>query len=290
MKYIEVKVAWAIIAMLFTMSLTSVAHASGESLVDLGAPFGKLKLIDEIDVGASEPAHRFAQSPKDAVEVQTLLGKPCRVLRKTPGEGAYMTFRIGQGKSLKAGGSYVLEIEYPEDAPRSMIINNSGNESSIGFYTGAAVGDAFHPKYVNNNIESINTPLSGKFQTWTMFFNLHDRISDTEYVRGKEGNRDLTPADGFTVVISQFAADSLPISKGAAVSRIRLFEVPDLAKIKAQYTLPPNGLPKRHIFWREEMADGVLVADKNGAKPGMIDPIDWYRFKANQMGFLGINT
>ncbi len=266
------------------------AEAANRPVIDLGEPFGKLTLIDEIDVAAADPGHQFTESPAGVSKVQNILGKPTRVLSKTPGEAAYIAFRIGKYKLLEPGGTYVLEVEYPEDAPRSMMILSSGNESSLGFHTGAAVGDAFHPKYVGNLIESIQTPLAGEHRTWRMLFNLHDRYPDLLYVRDQTGNRDLTPVDGFTVAIAQFSAENIPASHGAAVSRIRLFEVKDPSALKAQYRLPPEDLPRRHLFWREEMADGVLHAEKNGTPAGLDRPLDWYRFKANQMHFLAFNT
>jgi hypothetical protein len=263
-------------------------EAAKRQTVDLGDPFGKVMLVDEINVAAEDPGHLYKSDPAGASKIETILGKPCRVLAKTPGEGNAITFRVGQYKLLKPGAAYILEVEYPEDVARSTLVLNSGNESSVGFYTGAAVGDAFRPKYVGNLTESINTPLSGKYQTWTQFFNLHDRYPDTTYIRG-DGERSLTADDGFTVTIAQFSAENLPVSAGAAVSRIRLYEVPDASKIDARYTLPPKDLPRRHIFWREEMADNVIAADKSG-QPGVNNAIDWYRYKANQMQFLGMNT
>ena len=262
-------------------------EAKTRPVVDLGAPFGKATLVDEIDAAAQQPGHLFTDSPAGASRIETILGKPCRTLKKTPGEAAYMAFRIGQYKLLKPGAAYVLAVEYPEDAPRSAVVLNSGNESALGFYTGAALGDAFHPKYVNNLNESLTVPLSGKYQTWTQFFNLHSRFCNIEYPRG-DGARPLSSDDGFTVTIAQFSAENLPVSQGAAVSRIRLYE---LAKADAPtaYRLPPDGLPRRHIFWREEMADNVIAAEKQG-KPGVDEPLDWYRYKANQMQWLGINT
>lgn len=256
--------------------------------VDLGEPFGTVTLVEEIDVGAAETPRLFKEYPAGVSKVETILGQQARVLGKTPGESAHMTFRVGQYKLLKPGGAYVLEIEYPEDAPRSMAVLNSGNESSLGFHTGESLGDAFHPKYVNNNNESIATPLSGKYERWRMFFNLHDHFVDETYVRG-DGERPLTTDDGFTVTIAQWSAENIPASGGAAVSKIRLYEIADEKKIAAVYQLPPKELPRRHIFWREEMADNVISADKSGTA-GVKDPLDWYRFKANQMQFLGINT
>jgi hypothetical protein len=72
------------------------------------------------------------------------------------------------------------------------------------------------------------------------------------------------------------------------VSHIRLFEVVDPDKLAQLVNLPPDELPRRHLFWREEMADGII--DRKTDQPGIADPIDWYRYKAELMRFLGMNT
>lgn len=263
-------------------------EAKNRPVVDLGPVFGQATLVDEVDVAAQDPSHLFKQDPANASRIETILGQPCRILNKTEGEAAYMTFRVGQFKLLKPGAAYMIEIEYPEDLPRSAIVLNSGNESTLGFYTGAALGDAFRPKYVNNNNESLNLPLSGKYEKWQMFFNLHDRFNDTKYVRG-DGDRELAAEDGFTVTIAQYAANNLPVSHGAAVSRIRLYELADASKLNAKYQLPPDGLPRRHISWREEMADNASGSAEEKQRATK-DPLDWWRYKANLMQFLGMST
>jgi hypothetical protein len=251
-------------------------------------PFGKLSLVDEVDVGAATPGHMFDESPKGVSQVQNILGRPTRVLRPTEGEGAFMSFRLGRFKLLKPGAQYVLAVEYPEDAPRSWIVMNGGNETSRGFHTGRTVGDAFQPKYVNNLNESLNVPLSGRYETWKLLFSLHDRFPERGFFRGA-GERALVPEDGFTVSIAQFPANSLPVSKGAAVARIRLYEVLEPRNLKATYTPPPAGLPRRQLFWREEMADGVISGNKEEER-GLKERLDWYRYKARLMHFLGMNT
>lgn len=65
-------------------------------VIDLGEPFGRLTLVDEIDVAAGQPDHMFTEVPAGASRVESILGKPVRVLNKTPGEAAYMSFRIGK--------------------------------------------------------------------------------------------------------------------------------------------------------------------------------------------------
>jgi hypothetical protein len=252
------------------------------------APFGKLSLVDEVNVGSADPGHLFEESPAGATKVETILGKPSRVLVPAEGESSYMSFRLGRFKLLKPGAQYVLAVEYPEDTSRSWIVMSGGNETSRGFYTGRTTGDAFHPKYVNNLNESLNVPLSGRYETWKLFFTLHDRFPQRDFIRGA-GPRSLLPEDGFPVTIAQFSKSNIPASSGAAVSRIRLYEVLEPQNLKANYTPPPNGLPQRHLFWREEMADGVLSGNKEEER-GLKDRLDWYRAKAKLMQFLGMNT
>ena len=251
-------------------------------------PFGRVQLVDEVDCGTAEPGHQFRESPAGASRVETILGRPCRVMRPVEGEASYMAFRIGKWKLLKPGAAYVLAVDYPEDAPRSVIVMNGGNETSRGFHTGTTLGDALHSKYVNSNPESLRVPLSGRHETCTLGFNLHDRFPDLAFIRGAK-ERTLAAEDGFDVVIAQFSRDNDPTSAGAAVSRIRLFEVADEAALTQALRLPPAPLPRRHIFWREEMADGVIEGEKD-IERGVKNRLDWYRYKADQMRFLGINT
>ena len=251
------------------------------------APFGKLSLVDEVDLGAADPGHLFSQSPANVSHVETILGQKARVLSKTAGEAAYFSVRLGQYKLLKPGGQYVLSVEYPEDAARTVIVQNGGNETSRGFHTGRTLGDAMHPKYVNNLNESINLPLSQQYQTWKTYFSLHDRFAQSSVPRDG-GVRALLPDDGFPVTIAQFSAENIPASQGAAVSKIRLYEVLEPEKLNATYVLPA-GLPQRHLFWREEMADGVIQSNKVEER-GLTNRLDWYRDKARLMHFLGMNT
>ena len=262
------------------------AEVAARPVIEM-APFGKLSLVDEVNLGADNPGHLFEQSPANSSHVETILGQRARVLNKTEGEGAYFSVRLGQFKLLKPGGQYVLSVEYPEDAARTVIVRNGGNETSRGFHTGRALGDALHPKYVNNLNESINLPLSQKYQTWQTYFSLHDRFAKNGAPRDA-GTRELLPEDGFPVTIAQFSADNIPVSQGAAVSVIRLYEVLEPEKLKATYTLPAD-LPQRHLFWREEMADGVIQSNKEEER-GVANRLDWYRDKARLMNFLGMNT
>lgn len=254
------------------------------------APFGLLSLVEEIDTAAATaPQNNFRQDPENASKTETILGRPARVLTPVPGEGAYMTYRVGRRKLLRPGAAYVLAIEYPEDKPRTFLVTNTGCETSRGFHTGPATGDALLPKYVNNHNESLDLPLSGKWENWTALFYLHDRFPETGLPRGSEKPRPLVPEDGFDVTIAHFSKENDPLSHGPAIGKIRLYEVVDPAQLDAGVVLPPKELPRRRIFWREEMADGVIGNGKKG-DGGLDDTLDWYKFKAGQMKFLGINT
>ncbi|HUU92317.1 MAG TPA: alpha/beta hydrolase, partial [Phycisphaerae bacterium] len=272
----------------FVVVLAGVCACAGEApLADAGPPFGRLPLLDEVDCsGGADASHAFTEDPKGISRVETILGRPCRTL---PPEGGakYIAYRLGKGKGLKAGAAYLLTVEFPEDRPRALFIVNRGCETGRGFSTGAALGDVLYT-YTENNPESVRLPLSGAYRTWTMLFHLHDRYPDMDQPRGA-GPRPMTPEEGFQVIIAQSTRKNAPLSAGAAVSRIRLFEVPDPARFNVPLRLPPEGLPRRHLFFREEMADGVLDPGKD-SKPGIDNETDWFESKARLMQFLGMNT
>jgi hypothetical protein len=255
--------------------------------VDL-KPFGRLSLVDEVDCAGDGAAHEFLESAKGASRVETILGRRTRILPTQEGEASYLSWRLGKGKGLRAGAAYVIAIDYPEDEPRTMIVINRANGAIRGFHTGLALGDAMHPKYVNNHLESLDTPLSGDWETWSLLVHLQDRFPGINPEKGKKTLVHV-PADGFHVIVSQYAQKNEPMSRGLAVSRIRLLEVVDEDRLAQKLVLPPEGLPRRHISWREEMSDGVIQGATSEER-GIEDRLDWYRQKAAQMRFLGMNT
>jgi hypothetical protein len=252
------------------------------------APFGRLSLVDEIDMAKATPG-QMKILPVSASGVETILGRQARILKPVEHEASTITVRLGRMKMLRPDGAYVLVVEYPEDKPRSFLVSCTGSETSRGFHTGLALGDAMRPKYVNNLVESLDLPLSGKWETWTMLFRLHDRFPETGSVRGKEHPRSLSPEDGFDVTFSQFELGNDPLSAGAAIGSVKLYEVVDPDNLALKINFPPEELPRRRLFWREEMADGVF-AGKNPVDRSIDDPLDWYRHKAELMRFLGMNT
>ena len=139
-----------------------------------------------------------------------------------------------------------------------------------------------------------STHCPGKFEKWTQLFYLHDRFPEIKRLRGL-GARPLTPADGFWFIVAQPAAFQDPLGAGSAVSKIRLYEVTNPAALTLSLPFPPAGLPRRHIFSREEMADGVVASghkpeEKDETLRGVKDFATWYENKMRIMEFLGIDT
>jgi hypothetical protein len=262
----------------------SAPPAAVPSIQDAGSIFGSLSLVDEVNC-ASETGHEFTESAPGVSKVETILGQPCRTL-PNEGDAKYFAYRLGAGKGLKPGATYLLTADFPEDKPRSMFICNRGNEVNRGIRTGNALGDVLYT-YTNNNEESLKIPLSGKYRTWRTLFSLHDRFAGLSLPRGAEP-RTETPEQGFWVVVTQSKADNDPMSAGAAVARIRLFEVPDPVKFNVALKTP-TGLPQRHLFWREEMGDGVIQSQKANER-GVENRTNWFEYKARLMQFLGMNT
>ncbi len=269
--------------------------AQDRPIIDAGDPFGVLPLVDEVVIGESEDDHGFVESAPGVSEVQDILGKPTRVLPNVGG-ARFVGYRLGAGKGLVAGKAYVLSVDYPEDAPRTTFVVNRGGEYARGLSTGAAVGDAMQ-NYTYNNPESLQYPLAGEHRSWKTLFFLHERFSDQIHENQGPTARPESPDDGFMVYIAQqgiWPQDQAqrrqaPLSNGAAVSRIRLFAVPDVDSLTATINYPPEGLPRRHLFWREEMSDGAVAVSGNN-QAAVTHEIDWFENKAKLMKFLGMNT
>ncbi|MDO4570211.1 MAG: hypothetical protein Q4D38_07510 [Planctomycetia bacterium] len=273
--------------------MAGALHAQAPTQVP--TTFGKLKLIQEVDCGATLPNEDFREFPSGASSVERILGASCRVLAPSDETTKYFAVRIGKGCGLTPGKPYLLCVEFPEDKSRSMFIHNGGNEAISGVATGETTGDVLAGRYVNHNPESLQYPLSGKMSQWTGLFYLHDRFAEMIRPRGR-GERNLLPEDGFWVTISQSYARNDPLSCGAAVAKVRLYEILEPEKLALEINYPPKNLPKRHIFWREEMADGVVdigrsyQEEQDATARGVANPADWYEYKLLWARALGINT
>jgi len=289
--------AIGVVLMAMSFGNGACAGGAGEEMVDLGEPFGRLRLIDEVRCGEDAAQRPFTEGPEGVSRVETILGRSCRVL-PVKGPAKYFAYRVGQGKGLRAGAAYVLEVEYPEDQPRTLVVQNRGAEYARGVFTGAAIGDVLYT-YTNNNCESIRIPLSGRLEQQRSLFFLHEHLTEVFQPRGIEpdhrgneddvGRRPLSPDDGFWVVIAQSRDENIPLGGGTAVAAIRLYEVADASGLFAEVRFPPAELPRRHLFFREEMSDGIINS-RNPGDRGVEDQTTWFEHKARLMRFLGLNT
>lgn len=250
------------------------------------------ELISEIVFDQADPGHRFVDFPAGASQTATILGRPCRVLANPDGGSVrYLAVRLAEGAGLQAGRPYLLEVVYPEDQPRCMLVLNQGCERVSGFHTGGTVGDALHAPYVGSNAESIDYPLTGGWQRWQTLFHLHHRTPGIKRPRGTDADRPLEPADGFWVVLAHWQHSDAPLSAGIAVHAIRVYRAPDRAARRAPLVRPPAALRQRHVLYREEMFDGATArgSDAERGVPNAQDT-DFYEWRAQQMEFLGIDT
>ncbi|MCL4730431.1 MAG: hypothetical protein KJ044_08375, partial [Planctomycetes bacterium] len=264
---------------------------------------GALTLLETIDCASPPATANFEQYPAGASTVQTILGQPARVLAPAGNQYKYVSFTLGKnlppGKSLQAGAAYVITLEYPEDTSRSWFVLNRGCETARGFSTGQAVGDQVGG-WVYSVPESLSLPLSGQWKLWTQYFHLHERYPGLWQPRdvnfqgtggGTAGTnaRTQTPADGFRVIVMQLDTKQAPLSAGAALGKLRLYEV--TGPLALNTSALPAGLPRRHVFWREEMSDSVVsYAGDPAANWGMHNDKDWYEHKMKLMKFLGLKT
>ena len=269
------------VALGVAMAISSGAKAAGPM-------FPGLVLVDEINCGNASDPHTVMQYPSGCSSIQTILGRQCRTITPQNTRACYFAYRIGAGK-ITPGKAYILTVDYPEDQPRSIFVTNAGAMTTEGFRTGNTLGNAFDAPYVMQDRESLSLPLSGQWETWQQFFHLHERFAGVKEPRGAATLPD-SPTTGFLVTVFQFKKTDDPTSKGAAVSHIRLYEAPDEATYTQQLNLPPAGLPQRHLFWREEMADIPAVDGSSASTRVVTDRVDWYRYKARLLKFLGMNT
>lgn len=278
----------------------AVCAACADTVIQLPV-FGRVKVLDTVDCTVKD--HDFHEYPEGGSRVEKILGRDCRVMPVLRDESSFFSYRLGKGRGLKANGSYVIVLDYPDDRPRTYLIHNRATSSRRSFCTGAALGDAWEAKYVDGHAESLDLPQSGAWEQWTCYTSLMDLTHDWNENSREVLNADGTPrrngkgeivrepvynkpADGFDFVVAQYGRDHEPMSAGIAVSRIMLCEIPDEKACYARQAFPA-GLPRRHIFWREEMSDGGPL---QGDNPQCANRYDWFEHKARQMKMLGVNT
>ncbi len=273
---------------LVALALVALSSSVFATTLDAGAPFGELTLIDEIDTGNAADPHTVFEDPAGGSSITQILGRNARSM--TIGDDAKVfAYKIGAGKGLVAGHAYLLTVEYPEDNGRQIVLVNRGSDQIRTFSTGQTIGDS-RESYTYPSPESLRIPLSQKWETIRTLFYLHEHFQGVKGARNPE-NRAIVgrPADGFWVAIGQFRKKDTPMDQGAATGRIRLFEVTNPEQYDVAVNFPPSDLPRRHLMWREEMADGVIQSPDAGQN-AFTDPLDWYDAKMKTAKFLGVNT
>ena len=232
-------------------------------------PYGKLKLVDEIDcsISLAEEIHPYLQSGFDKtqahmspgsavnVTVTSILGKKAR----ESGNG-WFAYRIGRGR-LKPHGTYLLRIEYPEDKPRycPIEIQTGRNYMDVGWQNGVGANDPYD-----------SWPLSNAWQWYDSMVSLDEETTGTGGTYGAPTENGIwiyfvnkvTPGKYYTMYDS-----------GPAIARIRLYEID--AEKNAPAIKPPAGLPQRTL-----MFDWERQADS--------DPEDLVRY-AKLMGYNAIS-
>jgi hypothetical protein len=275
------------LALLTVLAAAPIAYAEVQPISPsvFHAQLDDLPIVDEIDTADTPPIH---ESPAGASSVTNLLGRAARIL--TPGESAKcMAWVIGKGDKLQAGQTYMLSIEFPDDVPRTIFIANRGADLVRGFATGTATGDV-RQQYTQPSLESLDYPQTEQWQRYRTLFVLHHHFQGLKSQRDPKPNgRPFGPKDGFHVILFQSRSVNDPRSQGVAVGKIRLHAVPDLAQLSPPVPALPTGLPRRHVFFREEMGDEPIsaAAADDRACP---DPVDWYLAKARISRCLGFNT
>ncbi len=251
--------------------------------------FGVLTLVDSYHPAIPDGRETQAEPVGTAVS-QQILGRTAWVLtpQDQPGvvdsnfpnghmQASYAAFVMGKNKGLIPGQAYVLEFDYPDDAARQITFLNRGADLVRTVATGREFGD-YREQYAFPNPESLNYPVSNQWKTYRFYFTLHDRFQPLAAVRNEvDTKRPMGPADGFWVAIGGFNPKGNPLNQGAAVGEVRLYSVNNIASANLQINLPPNGLPHRRTFWREEMNDSTslcLRGDSQVVKDPTLDTYD----------------
>ena len=256
---------------------TTARSGSSEKIVPGLEMYGALTLVDEIDC-ANDTTHRFRDYPAGESSVETILGVPTRVMAHKSDTCCYVSWRVGEGKGIVPNDPYVLVVDYPDDAPRSVTVFNFGNATRHGYHTGWTVGDSMSPPYVTQSLESWPIPYSGETRQLVQVMVPFEK--STQY---NGGSRIPMATDGFDLNFGLIKADEAKDSVGLAVSAIRLYKIDSYEAARPAIPYPADGIPRRIVTSREEMGDGDDFA-------GFANPSDFYKGRAKMIRLLGMNT
>ena len=257
-------------------------RAPGDKIVDGLEDYGALTLVDEIDCSlslAEDPDHMFREYPANWSTVEDILDVPTRVMHHKSETCCYVSWRVGKGKGIVPNEPYVLVVDYPDEAPRSVTVFNFGNATRHGYHTGWTAGDSWSPPYVTQSIESWPVPYS---QETKKLVQVMVPFEKSKQYNGSD-NRIPMDTDGFDLNFGIIKAGEAPDSVGLAVSAIRLYKIDSYDVARPSIPYPAEGLPRRIVTSREEMGDGDDFA-------GFAHPQDFYKGRAKMIRLLGMNT
>jgi hypothetical protein len=218
-------------------------------------PYGKLKLIDEIDGSRSlmEDPHPYLESGFDKAEMFKTPGSPVKVMvneilgkKARESENGWFAYRIGRGK-LRPHSTYLLRIEYPEDKPRlaPVEVQVGQNFMDIGWKNGVSADDPYD-----------NWPLSQSWQWYDAIVPLDDETV------GTGGTGSASAENGFWVYFMNKVFPQKYNSMyagGPAIARIKLYEIdPDK---NAPAINKPKNLPQRVLMFDWERQPDHQPAD-----------------------------
>ena len=213
-------------------------------------PYGRLHLIDAVEAGTDDlrDEHPYKEGGiRDSwvglraystwvqgVTTNTYKG----TVYREANNNEWFGYRIGRGK-LTPHRAYLVRIEYPEDKTRYCPLNQDAgrNYSGKGFKTGVSPDDPLDPY-----------PLSGNYEWYDQLIMLD------ELGYGYKGSRTAPGENGLWLFFhdngrcytSQYQA-------GPAVSRIRLYELPDIAAAYPSIRYPDGARHRALIMdWERE--------------------------------------
>ena len=254
----------------------------GDKIVEGLEDYGALTLVDEIDCSLSledDPDHMFREYPSGWSTVEDILDVPTRVMAHKSDTCCYVSWRVGKGKGIVPNEPYVLVVDYPDEAPRSVTVFNFGNATRHGYHTGWTAGDSWSPPYVTQSIESWAIPYSGETK---QLIQVMVPFEKSKQYNGSD-SRIYMDTEGFDLNFGIIKAGEAPDSVGLAVSAIRLYKIDSYDVARPRIPYPADGLPRRIVTSREEMGDGDDFA-------GFKHPQDFYKGRAKMIRLLGMNT
>ena len=209
---------------------------------------GKLTLNDGIVCGSSNDVHqfqdgRYSPSVKDRItqryyasEITNIFGGRGRVITQDRG---YFSYNLGV--NIKYNMPYLLEIEYPEDAPRTFAISVNGETYSPCVQTGHTMAYQTPDRFV----EQLELPLN-------------QGVNKMQFIIWAGDNE---VRNGFNVGIADPGNKNAPFSRKPLALRVSLYSFLTLAVPQQKEQFP---LQYQRYVWTESedmvAPDGVFFA------------------------------